>query len=80
MFFEAGQITGDGVLDVLQRFRPGAALRNTTGQVRTFCHKHPILIRLNMHTKGIDIKKYVLLQESIDEIGRMLGGWMRSVK
>ena len=39
-----------------------------------------VFIRLMHETKGIDIKKYVLLQESIDEIGRMLGGWMRSVK
>ena len=26
----------------------------------------------------IDTKKYSLLEEAIDEIGRMLGGWLRS--
>lgn len=39
-----------------------------------------VFIRLMYETKGIDMKKYVALQESIDEIGRMLGGWIRSVK
>lgn len=39
-----------------------------------------VFIRLMHETKGIDMKKYVALQELIDEIGRMLGGWIRSVK
>lgn len=36
------------------------------------------LIRLLKDVRGIDTKKYVILQEMIDEIGRMLGGWLRS--
>ena len=36
-------------------------------------------IRLLKETRSIDIKKYVKLQEMIDEIGRMLGGWIRSI-
>ncbi len=36
------------------------------------------LIRLMKDTKSLDNKKYVTLQEMIDEIGRMLGGWIRS--
>lgn len=39
-----------------------------------------ILIRLARDTKIIDLKKYVYLQQIIDEIGRMLGGWIKSVK
>lgn len=35
-------------------------------------------IRLLKETRSIDIKKYTMLQELIDEIGRMLGGWIRS--
>ena len=34
--------------------------------------------RLLKETRSIDTKKYVKLQEMIDEIGRMLGGWIRS--
>ena len=39
-----------------------------------------IFIRLLKDIKSIELKKYVLLQTSIDEIGRMLGGWIRSIK
>jgi hypothetical protein len=35
-------------------------------------------IRLMKETRVIDLKKYVALQAHIDEIGRMLGGWIRS--
>jgi len=37
-------------------------------------------IRLMKDTKSLDSKKYLALQMHIDEIGRMLGGWMRSQK
>lgn len=30
--------------------------------------------------KSLDLKKYALLQGIIDEIGRMLGGWIKSQK
>jgi len=36
------------------------------------------LVRLMKDTKSLDNKKYIILQEMIDEIGRMLGGWIRS--
>lgn len=36
------------------------------------------LIRTMKETKILDTKKYIRLQELIDEIGRMLGGWIRS--
>ena len=39
-----------------------------------------VFIRLSKETKMLDNKKYVLLQESVDEIGRMLGGWLRSIR
>ncbi|MBT4552708.1 diversity-generating retroelement protein Avd [bacterium] len=37
-----------------------------------------VFIRLAYETKALDLKKYVQLQESIDEIGRMLGGWLKT--
>lgn len=39
-----------------------------------------IFIRLSKDIKAIDNKKYLLIQEHTDEIGRMLGGWIKSVK
>jgi hypothetical protein len=37
------------------------------------------LIRLMKETKTFDVKKYISLQALIDEIGRMTGGWIRSL-
>ena len=37
-------------------------------------------IRLMKESKSLDLKKYTLLQGIIDEIGRMLGGWIKSHK
>ncbi len=39
-----------------------------------------LFLRLAKDTKVLDIKKCLQLQEIVDEIGRMLGGWMKSVK
>ncbi len=39
-----------------------------------------LFIRLMKDTKTLDTKKYVSLQEIIDDIGRQLGGWSRSVR
>ncbi len=39
-----------------------------------------MLIRLAKDIKIINNKKYTSLQSQIDEIGRMLGGWIKSTK
>lgn len=39
-----------------------------------------VFIRLMKDVKAIDAKKYVALESIVDEIGRMLGGWIRSTK
>ena len=39
-----------------------------------------VFVRLLKDIKAIDSKKYVTLETMIDEIGRMLGGWIRSSK
>ena len=39
-----------------------------------------VFIRLMKDIKAIDVKKYVALETMVDEIGRMLGGWIRSTK
>lgn len=39
-----------------------------------------VFLRLMKDTKSIDAKKYMALQAQIDEIGRMLGGWIKSAK
>jgi hypothetical protein len=39
-----------------------------------------IFLRLAKEIKLIDNNKYLASQEEIDEIGRMLGGWIKSTK
>lgn len=38
-----------------------------------------VLIRLAKETRSIDLKQYLIIQEMIQEIGRMIGGWIKSV-
>lgn len=38
-----------------------------------------ILFRLTYELRIIDQKKYLLLEEKLQEIGKMLGGWIRSL-
>lgn len=39
-----------------------------------------IFLRLMREVKIIDIKKYTILERFVDEIGRMLGGWIKSTR
>ena len=39
-----------------------------------------VFIRLLKDVKAIDSKKYITLESAVDEIGRMLGGWIKSTK
>ncbi len=39
-----------------------------------------VFIRLAHDVKAIDQKKYIVLQSFMDEIGRMLGGWIRKLQ
>jgi len=39
-----------------------------------------ILVRLAEEVKAINTKKYLLLEEKLQEIGKMLGGWIRYLR
>ncbi len=39
-----------------------------------------VCIRLMKDIKAIDTKKYIVIEANLDEIGRMLGGWIKSTK
>lgn len=56
--------------------------RRTDALIRVSAHVDilRVFVRLSLDTKTIDQKKYVTLQTIIDEIGRMLGGWLKSIK
>lgn len=38
-----------------------------------------LLIRMCFEMKAVNEKQYLLLQEHLYEIGKMLGGWIRSL-
>ena len=37
-------------------------------------------LRISWEIKSLDNKKYILISKKLNEIGRMLGGWMKSVE
>jgi hypothetical protein len=39
-----------------------------------------LIVRLSHAVNAIPMKKYLLLEEKLQEIGKMLGGWIRSFK
>ena len=39
-----------------------------------------LLIRICYELKLINLKKYIQIEKSLQEIGRMLGGWIKSTK
>ena len=39
-----------------------------------------ILIRLSKEIKILDNKKYIQLQQELQEIGKMIGGWIKKIK
>jgi len=39
-----------------------------------------VFLRLAKDLKIMDLKKYALIEEMVDEIGRMLGGWIKSTR
>jgi hypothetical protein len=39
-----------------------------------------VLVRLCFETKVLNQKAYLSIQQAIDDIGRMLGGWLKSLR
>lgn len=37
-------------------------------------------LRVAWEIKSLDNKKYILVSEKLDEVGKMLGGWIRQIK
>lgn len=64
---EAGQIPKTKKLEILER-----------ANLKLGCLR--IFVRLMKDIKSIDLKTYAIFEEKLDEIGRMLGGWIRSTR
>ncbi|MFA5386513.1 MAG: diversity-generating retroelement protein Avd [Candidatus Paceibacterota bacterium] len=73
------------ILDILENILWASQLSNTNKltvleKVSFKLNFLRVFLRLCKEIKVIDNRKYVLLQETVDEIGRMLGGWIKSTK
>ncbi|MFO0416574.1 MAG: four helix bundle protein [Pseudomonadota bacterium] len=72
-------------LDALQKliavsYLPATARREKVLEISSSIDMLRIFIRLTHDTNAIEKKSYLALQEQIDEIGRMLGGWLKALK
>lgn len=62
-----------GYLPLEQRAQNLSSIAAEVDMLRMF-------IRLTVDLKVLPLKKAVPIQERIDEIGRMLGGWIKSMR
>lgn len=51
-------------------------LKNTASRINLL----RVFLRLMKDIKAIDLKIYAVFESDIDEIGRMLGGWIKSTR
>lgn len=73
------------VLEILEGILLASQLRKTQKlepleKVSVKLNVLRVFLRLAKDLKIMDLKKYSLLEETVDEIGRMLGGWIKSTR
>lgn len=79
--FVLGQQISNTVLDILKNIIQGNSERYKLPyqkQISVDLDKLRILIRLSKDLKFLSIKQYEFAADKINEIGRLLGGWMKS--
>jgi len=70
--------TIESVIKALHLSRGEKLLCLTQGSVKLDLLK--FFLQLAWEIKALDNKKYIRLSEKLDEIGKMLGGWIKSIK
>jgi len=80
--FAIWQRCGNLILEILEyilnasqlpRIEKLSTLQRASGKLNLL----RVFIRLCRDTKVLDNKKYIQLEQIVDEIGRMLGGWIK---
>jgi len=68
----------EGILEASELYKneKSPVLRKTSRKLNLL----RVFVRLMKDTGSIKFKDYTLMEEEIDETGRMLGGWIRSTK
>jgi len=68
----------EGILEASQKFKgEKLPILEKTSVKLNFLR---IFFRLMKDTESIDLREYAQMEEIVDEIGKMLGGWIRSTK
>jgi hypothetical protein len=68
------------VLEILELLIEAAYTRNKTAQLKRAgiqLEKVRYLIRMSKDLKLLSLRQYQFVSEQIDELGRMVGGWLR---
>ena len=79
--FVLGQQIETAILEILKGIIQANSERNKLPylkQISVELDKLRILIRLSKDLKFINIKQYQFIVEKINEVGKMLGGWIKS--
>lgn len=82
--FSLGEKTKEQILELIEAItKAGHAKKEwKTPQIEQAIVKLELIkifVRLGYDTHCLNEKQYVVIQERIQEIGRMLGGWKRSI-
>ncbi len=60
----------------LSKIEKMPSLKNASSSLGLF----KFFVRLMKDVKTIDLKEYIIIEAHTDEIGRMLGGWIKSIQ
>lgn len=79
-----GQKAENLILDILELsikivYLPKQEKLTYLKEIDTKINLLKMLVRLSNEIKALDNKKYLILQEKLQEIGRMIGGWIRYI-
>jgi four helix bundle protein len=81
--FVLGQHIENTVLELLEGIIEANSQKDKTFYLKNLSiklDKLRILIRLSKDFKFISIRQYKFVSETINEVGKMLGGWIKSIK
>jgi len=84
--YSLGQIIQTGTLDLIENVVMASQTSDTIKKYHYLGLAHgkleviKLLIRLSSDTNSLSDKRYIKLESELHEIGKMLGGWIRSTK
>lgn len=81
--FLLGDRIETGLLDILENLIEARYSREKVGLLKAAnlnLEKQRFLFRLSKDLKYLSLKRYKFVSEKLDEIGRLVGGWIKSLE